>query len=165
MDSEHAEEWIKHRLRTMELSRIHAPGMAPLHVEQQQTQTVITQLFERVHGVDNVADAIGHRLTTIAEGVAGRHENTLRDFGVRLYALEQLANNARPPQPQHQPPPNYHIGSPVAEAANQPVPGSPAIETPWQQIIREGAAGPAAVRKDSNKAQWVADSHRLVPTP
>ena len=48
MDREDAEDRIKHRSRTIEnLLRTHAQGMAALQVEQQQTQTVITQLVER----------------------------------------------------------------------------------------------------------------------
>ena len=88
MDREDAEDRIEHRFRTLEnLLRTHAQGMAALHVEQQQTQTVITQVVEPVNGIDNFAKAVDLRLTTMAAGVAGRYERTMVDINRLLYAL------------------------------------------------------------------------------
>ena len=141
-DQEALEDWIDHRFRTIEkLSRTHAQGMAALNAEQQQTQTVITQLVQRVNQIDDFAKDIDLRLTTIADGVAGRYEGTIRDISQRLFALEWLARAARQqPQPTPQPPPpqgppSYDIGSPVAEGVDRPVPESPE-ETPWHRLIR-----------------------------
>ena len=59
------------------------------------------QLVERVNGVDNDAKAIDLRRMAIADGVAERYENTLRDISQRLYALEedgtQRETTAAPP--------------------------------------------------------------------
>ena len=51
--------------------------MAALHVEQQQAQSVITQLVARVNSVNALTRAVDHRCSTIADGVAERYENTL----------------------------------------------------------------------------------------
>ena len=76
MNRDDTEERIEHRFRTIEkLLRTRAQGMAALHVEQQQKQTVVTQLVKTVNGVD--------ALTSIAHGVADWYENTLRDIGER----------------------------------------------------------------------------------
>ena len=139
-DREDVENRIEHRFRTIEnLLRTHAQCMAALNAEQQQTQTVITQLVQRVNQIDDFAKAIDLRLTTIADGVAGRYEGTMRDMSQRLFALEGSARTARPqpqpspqPQPQQGPPSNYDTGSPSAEAANRPVPEG-FEETPWHK--------------------------------
>ena len=64
MDREDAEDRIEHRFRTIEnLLRTHAQGMAALNAEQQQTQTVITQVVQRVNQIDDFAKPIDLRLT------------------------------------------------------------------------------------------------------
>ena len=56
MDQEDVEDRIEHRFRTIEkLLRTHAAGMAALNDEQQQTQTIITQLVQRVNQIDDFA--------------------------------------------------------------------------------------------------------------
>ena len=106
MDQEDVEDRIKHRFWTIEnLLRTNAQGMAALNAEQQQAQTVVTQLVQRVNQIDDFARTIDLRLTTIADGVAGRYEGTMRHISQRLFAMEDWARAARQqPQPAPQPP-------------------------------------------------------------
>ena len=157
MDREDAVEQSEHRFRTVKrLLRTHAQGMAALQVEQQQTHRVIVQLVERANVANAPTRAVDTRLTTIADGVAERYENTLRDIGEGSSALETLACNASPPQA----PPNYSIGSQVvspggaaADAAERLVPSSPSNETPWQRTIRRGIAGQQPQRSPQGRQQ------------
>ena len=92
MDREDAEHRIE-RFRTIEnLLRTHAQGMAALHVEQQKTQTVITQLLGSVNSVDAFGKAVDLRLTTITEGVADRYEKTLRAVGMQCKSASAPAS-------------------------------------------------------------------------
>ena len=114
----------------------------------------------------NFAKAIDPRLTTIDGGFAGRYEGTKVDIRRRLHALEELARAARPPQPQpqQQPPSNYDIGSPSADAANRPEPEGfrrNAIAKDHPQ--RSGRAGSQSPGTATGPSGWWTAAGRSLP--